>query len=211
MGTTTLKLACSVVAIGAALAVAMPRASAQNMAVEEFFANAININNGAPMGGNRTRPTTAQLIIRIERWSTDKERDSLLEIIKGTPDVNRMNQALVRAMQRLPRVGRIRDTAGRGVTATGWDLRYARQNKLDEGGRQLVIATDRPIGFWEARNQPRTIDYPFTILELRLDKENRGEGKMIADTRIMVNRDTNEIVLENFDISPVRLANIRRN
>jgi len=211
MGTTTLKLACSVVAIGAALAVAMPRASAQNMAVEEFFANAININNGAPMGGNRTRPTTAQLIIRIERWSTDKERDSLLEIIKGTPDVNRMNQALVRAMQRLPRVGRIRDTAGRGVTATGWDLRYARQNKLDEGGRQIVIATDRPIGFWEARNQPRTIDYPFTILELRLDKENRGEGKMIADTRIMVNRDTNEIVLENFDISPVRLANIRRN
>jgi len=211
MGTTTLKLACSVVAIGAALAVAMPRASAQNMAVEEFFANAININTGAPMGGNRTRPTTAQLIIRIERWSTDKERDSLLEIIKGTPDVNRMNQALVRAMQRLPRVGRIRDTAGRGVTATGWDLRYARQNKLDEGGRQIVIATDRPIGFWEARNQPRTIDYPFTILELRLDKENRGEGKMIADTRIMVNRDTNELVLENFDISQVRLDNIRRN
>jgi hypothetical protein len=204
MGTTKLKFAFSVVAIAAALAAAMPGASAQNMAVEEFFANAININNRATAPG-RTRPTTAQLTVRIERWSTDKERDDLLAIIKGTPDVNRMNQALLRAIQRLPRVGRIRESQ-----SVGWDLRYARQNPLDEGGRQIIVATDRPIGFWEASNRPRTIDYPFTILEMRLDKDNRGEGKMIADTRIMVNQKTSELVLENFDISPVRLANIRR-
>lgn len=205
MGTMKLKLAISVMAIGAALAAAMPGASAQNMAVEEFFANAINVNNRQVTPG-RTRPTTAQLTIRIERWSTDKERDGLLEIIKGTPDVRRMNEALVRALQRLPRVGRIRDTQ-----SVGWDLRYARQNPLDEGGRQIIVATDRPMGFWEAVNRPFTFDYPFTILEMRMDKDNRGEGKMLSDTRIIVNQKTNELVLENFDISPVRLANIRRN
>jgi hypothetical protein len=203
MGTAKLKLAFSVVAIAAAVVAVLPGASAQNMAVEEFTANAININN-RPTAPGRTRPTTAQLTVRIERWSTDKERDGLLEIIKGEQNVQRMNDALLRAIQRLPRVGRIRDTQ-----SVGWDLRYARQNPLDEGGRQIIVATDRPIGFWEASNRPRTMDYPFTILEMRVDKDNRGEGKMIADTRIMVNQKTGELVLENFDISPVRLANIR--
>ena len=35
----------------------------------------------------------------------------------------------------------------------------------------MVLVTDRRIGFWEAANQPRSIDYPFTVIELRL---NRG-------------------------------------
>ena len=48
---------------------------------------------------------------------------------------------------------------------------------LDEGGRTIVLATDRPIGFWEARNQPRSIDYPFTILEMHLDKNDEGTGR----------------------------------
>lgn len=34
---------------------------------------------------------------------------------------------------------------------------------LEDGGRDVVIATDRPIGFWEATARPRTIDYPFTV------------------------------------------------
>jgi hypothetical protein len=197
-----LKLAFGMVATAAALAVAMPGVSAQNDAVETFTAFAINTNR-RPTGPNR--PTTAQLTIRIERWSTDEERDGLVAIVKSTPDVRRMNEALVRALQRLPRVGTIRE-----ATATSWDLRYARQATLDEGGRQVILATDRPIGFWEASNQPRTFDYPFTILELRLDKDHRGEGKMLADTRIMINPRTNDLVLEHYDTQPVRLNQIRR-
>ena len=37
-----------------------------------------------------------------------------------------------------------------------WDLRYARQFKLHEGGRRIVLVTDRPIGFREAANSTRT-------------------------------------------------------
>jgi hypothetical protein len=205
MGTLKPRLVFGMVAIAAALTAALPDISAQNMAVEEFTAFAININSRPSGGPGANRPTTATLTIRIERWSTDEERDSLLAILKGEQNVNRANQALLSAMQRLPRVGTIRDT-----TSLAWDLRYARQAPLDEGGRQIVLGTDRPIGFWEARNQPRTIDYPFTILEMRLDKANQGEGKMLADTRISINPKTNDLVLEHYDISPVRLNQIRR-
>jgi hypothetical protein len=192
--------------IAVALAAAMPGVSAQN-AVEEFTAFAINTNSRIRMPGDSrpARATTAQLTFRIERWSTDAERDSLLAIIKGESNVVRMNQALLREVQRMPRIGTIRES-----NTLAWDLKFARQNKLDEGGRQIILGTDRPIGFWEARNQPRTIDYPFTILQFNLNKDNQGEGKMLADTQISINTKTNEIELEHFDIQPVRLNQIRR-
>jgi hypothetical protein len=101
-------------------------------------------------------------------------------------------------------VGRIRETS-----SIGWDLRYAHQTMLPDGARRIVLATDRPIGMWEATNRPRSIDYPFTVLEFRVDKNNQGEGKLLADTRLIWNRETNTLVLENFDISPVRLNQIR--
>ena len=205
MGTMKPRLVFGMIAIAAALTAAIPGISAQNMAVEEFTAFAIDINSRPTGGPGANRPTTATLTIRIERWSTDEERNALLAIVKEEQNVNRANQALLRELQRLPRVGTIRDT-----TSLAWDLRFAQQSPLPEGGRQIVIGTDRPIGFWEARNQPRTIDYPFTILELRLDKANQGEGKMLADTRISVNQKTNTLVLEHYDISPVRLNQIRR-
>jgi hypothetical protein len=78
------------------------------------------------------------------------------------------------------------------------------------GGRQLLIATDRPIPHWEAREQPRSFDYRFTVLDIRLDKENRGEGKLLADTKLVVDPRTNSLVLEHYDIQPVRLNEIRR-
>ena len=162
---------------------------------EDFTAFAINLNPG---------PTTARIDIRIERWSTDEEREQLLDILKGEGSRSRTNRELLRALRRMPRAGFIRSA---GTLA--WDLRYAQQQPLEEGGRQIVIATDRPIDFWEARNRPRVSDYPFTLLELRLDQNNRGEGKMLAQTRIFIDPRTSNLVLENYSHLPVRLNRIR--
>ena len=41
-----------------------------------------------------------------------------------------------------------------------------------------VLATDRPISFWEATHQPRTIDYPFTVIQMELDREGHGKGTL---------------------------------
>jgi len=185
----------STLAVAAAAATAMllgtPNVSAQNPK-EKFTGFAINMNSG---------PKTAVVDFAIERWSTDTERESLLEIIKSERDPT---DKLLRALQRMPKVGYIRTPQ-----SLAWDLRYAHESPLEEGGRRLVLATDRPIGFWEARNQPRSIDYPFTIIEVRLDKDNKGEGKILAGTKIYIDRKTNQIVLENYAQQPVRFNEIR--
>ena len=203
MGTTS-KLGLVLVAVAATLALALPGASAQNKAIEEFTAAAINTNT-RPTSPQPTRPSTANLVIRIERWSTDAERDKLLAIVKEhESNVPRTNQELLRALQQLPTVGSIREAGN-----LAWDLRFARQAPLDEGGRRIVLGTDRPMPFWEIVNKPRTSDYPFTVIEMRLDKENRGEGKLLSDTKIFIDPKTNDLVLEQYDVQPVRLNQIR--
>jgi hypothetical protein len=177
-------------AVAAAVVVVAP-VSAQNVK-ESFTGFAINMNSG---------PSTAVIDFTIERWSTDEERNQLLSIISEVKDPT---QPLLRALQKMPSVGRIRTPQ-----TLAWDLRYAHEFKLDEGGRRIVLATDRPIGFREARNQSRTMDYPFTIIEIRLDGNDRGEGKILAGTRIYVDKNKH-LVLENYGQQPVRFNEIRK-
>jgi len=179
------------VALLAAVSLLSPTVSAQNEK-ERFTGFAINMNSG---------PRTAVLDFEISRWSTDEERDKLLAILK---EEKNPTDKLLRALQKLPKVGFIRTQ-----TSLAWDLHYARQHPLDEGGRQIVLATDRPIGFWEARNQPRSIDYPFTVLEMRLDKNDQGSGKILAGTKIYIDKNNN-LVLENYGQQPVMFNEIKR-
>ena len=182
-------------AIAAAVLLPPADTSAQKPPVERFTGFAINMNSG---------PSTATVDFTIERWSTDAERDQLLSILQEEKDVYRANQKLLTALQKMPKVGYIRTPE-----RLAWDLRFARQMPLEDGGRRIVLATDRPIGFREARNQPRSMDYPFTIVEVQLDKNNRGAGKILAGTKIYIDKKSNELVLENYGQQPIRFNEIK--
>lgn len=187
------RLLCAASAIAAAL-LATSTLSGQNMK-ESFTGFAINMNS---------QPSTATVDITIERWSSDAERDALLAVLTEEKDPYRANDKLLHALQKMPKAGYIRTPQ-----TLAWDLRYAHQNPLDEGGRRIVVATDRPIGFREARNQPRTMDYPFTIVEIRLDKNDKGQGKILAGTRLLIDKN-NHLVLEHYGQQPVRFNEIRK-
>ena len=187
------RLLCAASTIAAAL-LATSTLSGQNTK-ESFTGFAINMNSG---------PSTATVDITIERWSSDAERDALLAVLTEEKDPYRANDKLLHALQKMPKAGYIRTPQ-----TLAWDLRYAHQNPLDEGGRRIVVATDRPVGFREARNQPRTMDYPFTIVEIRLDKNDKGQGKILAGTRLLIDKN-NHLVLENYGQQPVRFNEIRR-
>jgi hypothetical protein len=70
-----------------------------------------------------------------------------------------------------------------------------------------MLATDRPISGWEAFHQPRTIDYPFTLIQLQLDRDGKGVGKASIATKITEDKD-GTIELENFSSEPVMLNDV---
>jgi hypothetical protein len=165
---------------------------------EQFTAFAVNM--GTAFGVPRTGQA-GTVDITIDRWSTDAERKSLVDAFlrEGSGD------ALLHALQKTKRVGFIRLP-----NTLGYDLHYARQVPGEDGGRRIIIATDRRISFWEAREQPRTMDYPFTLIEMRLDKNDAGEGKLALATKISLSKDKQHIELENYGSEPVRLNEIKK-
>jgi hypothetical protein len=176
--------------LGLTVALGAPAILAQtNGQPQEFNAAAI-VNNNLGAGAGR-------VIMRVTRWSSEAERGRLSRALltKG-PD------SLLEQLRDMKSVGTIRTP-----DSLGYDLRYAIQEPGEDGGRRVVIATDRPIGFWEAVNRPRTIDYPFTVIQMQLDKNGEGKGTMSFATKIQARGNT--IELENFASAPVMLNDIR--
>jgi len=158
---------------------------------ERYTALAVNTTSGG----------TTQVEIAVDRWSTAAERAHLVDTLREKgPD------QLLSVLQSMSKVGFIRQTS-----SIGWDLRYAHREAIpDGGGERVVVATDRPIGNWEAINQPRTIDYPFTIVELHINPQGEGEGKMTYATKVTEDKKTGSIVLENWGTGPVLLQGVHR-
>jgi hypothetical protein len=167
---------------------------AQTMGSPERF-TAFAVNMGSP---GRASSGTVEIV--VDRWSTEAERGKLLGTL-----LEKGPEKLLDVLQSTRRVGYIRTP-----NSIGYDLHYAHKTPLPEGAERVVIATDRYISFWEARNQPRSIDYPFTVIEMHINRDGEGEGKMSIATKIEADKENNSIVLENYSTQPVLLEKIHR-
>ena len=140
--------------------------------------------------------------ITIERWTTTGERTKLLGLVETAKYGEGGQRKLLDALQNInPRVGYIRTP-----NSIGWDLRYAVENTLSDGTRQIVIVTDKPVSFAAAAGGSDVMDYPFTLIEMRMKPNEKGEGKMLAATSITVKN--GRLELENYGQEPVRLTQI---
>ena len=175
----------ALVCAGATLTVAAEPADAP----VRFNASAVNMNRGAA--------GTVEIV--VNRYSSNGERDRLMStMLKSGPE------KLLDVLKDMPRVGYFRTPGQLGI-----DIHFARRRPTAEGGARVVLVTDRRIGFWEAANQPRSIDYPFTVIELQLNREGEGEGKISVATKIVADAENNIITLENFDTQPVMLTSVK--
>src|SRR4051812_27421422 len=192
--------ALTILTASAAFTYAAPAAQT-NQDKLEITAFAVSMSNMAT-GANQV------VQITINSWSSVEERKNLIDtMVEKGPD------QLLRALQKTPSHGRFSIPGLRGADPhnlrLGYDLHYTWETDIPEGGKRIVIATDRYIGFAEARNQPRTVDYPFTLFEIRVDKNGEGQGKMAVATKISFDKKKNQIELENYSSEPVRLNNVK--
>jgi hypothetical protein len=175
-----------------------PELSNEKLEITAFAVNMSTIATGA----------NAVIDIQITRWTTPEERKRLIATM-----VEKGGAALLPELQRMPSLGRFRVPGLTGPDPSnlrlGHDLYYTWQTPLPDGGRRIVIATDRYIGFQEARNQPRTYDYPFTLFEIRVNKNGEGQGKLAVATKITFDKGSNTMELENYGSEPVRLQNVK--
>jgi len=181
----TLQLALALTGVVSAAA-----QTASNSPREHFTAVAVNNSTAGPAGAT-------PVDITISQWTSEADRDKLMTLFKEKGE-----KALLSALQDQKPVGTI-NTPGN----VAYDLRYAREMTTAEGQRRIILATDRPIGFWEASNQPRSADYPFTVIEMRLDKSGNGEGKLSYATKLTL--ENNTLVIENWANQPVMLNQIK--
>jgi hypothetical protein len=162
---------------------------------------ALNMSNVAT-GANQT------IQITINSWSTPAQRKQLIDTFLA-----KKQDGLLSALEKQPERGRFNFPGYMGpdpnnIMRLGTDIRYAMNFPGEDGGRRIVIITPRVIGFRESVNQPRTIDYPFTLFEMHFDQAGKGEGRMSYALQINFDKKKNNIELENYASEPVRLNNL---
>jgi hypothetical protein len=165
---------------------------------EEFTAKVANIGVGAGQ----------DLKMDVFRWSTDEERTALLAALKEKEAAE--GSALAEAIQKGPSLGTIWTSESLGYT-----IRYAYREALPNGTERVVLVTDRRFGSWSGQvwkplKQAESVDYPFSLVELRLKQNGAGEGKMSLTTKVAVDESGKTLALAGYDAAPIVLRNAKR-
>jgi hypothetical protein len=138
------------------------------------------------------------LDIDILGWTSEGENERLMTAFN-----ERGQGGLIEALQKTEAVARVKQPG-----TLSFDFHYARQTVNPDGTRKILLLTDRYIGFGEATARTRTLDYPFTLIDMTIDASGRGQGQLFIATKLM--RTGNLLIMENFASTPVQLREIKR-
>jgi hypothetical protein len=147
-------------------------------------------------GGGSTVP----IDIRIKRFNTEAEISQYAALLKDKGADGLRGQLEKEDVGQFSPVGKV-----------GTVLAVAR--KVPQGDRTIVrVLTLRPISFEELRNGARSVDYPYTMLELTLDNNGNGTGTAIGAASIKFNKKKNIYEIESFGHGAAynKLLNVRR-
>jgi hypothetical protein len=167
-------------------------ALAQNKAADRFtFTLERSDQTGASWEG--------RFEIVVNRWSSDEERARVMEAFAAKDP-----QWLARAITGGYELGYIKWPGN-----LQYNLRFAHRAPRQDGTEDIVVAADRPMGLWWEEKRPHARE-PFTLIQLRLNKQGTGEGKVSIAGRLGADTAAKTIVIEDFDTQPTILADVRR-
>lgn len=146
-----------------------------------------------------TASATAKVIISVDRFVTDAERDKLAVVIKGNDQT-----ATQKALAALPDIGYI-DV---GTKRTPIKYAYARSTG---GGRIVTVATATPIlylGGSTPEAKPKE-GFNVALALLVLDGKDMGDGELAPAAKVKVN-ESGALVTDEYGSEVVRLTGIAK-
>jgi len=157
-------------------------------AAEQISANAVRLGPGKSTGFFQAS---------LDRYTTPEEHARWRETFRGSGQ-----DALVKLWQKEePSVGTMSFE-----TTLGYRIRAA-YSIPTEGGRKLVLVTDRPIAGVEVMRGTRSLDYPIGWIEIELDAEGKGEGKLYGAVELSVENE--RLTVKTYGTEPIRLMSVR--
>ncbi|CAN5865999.1 hypothetical protein BH24ACI5_BH24ACI5_25320 [soil metagenome] len=180
----------SVVAI-LAVAAGAPAARQTNPVLEEFSAVLSNISN---VGGTGLTPLT----IRIRRWTGEEENQRMLAVLR-----DKGQRAFLDELLDAKAVGSISTP-----TSLKYDFFYASQTPNAEGGRRILLISDRPMTVSERASAATSREYPFTVIDLQLDKDGNGEGTLLQQVQLRLLG--NILGVDNLASGPMQLNRVQK-
>jgi hypothetical protein len=132
--------------------------------------------------------------IFVFQWSTRVEQHRLLAAFAADGP-----EAFLEELMNTPEVGYVRTPDNRI-----YNVHFAWDEPWNAGGRRIILVTARTLRFWDAAT-PRSNTYGFTMIEIRLNGDGTGEGKMSLTTKVAVNEEFDLLELADYAHEPARL------
>ena len=167
-------------------------AAPQSKYLEQYHATAANTSVDV------VAPSMFELEISLERYTTVAERETIQAAFE-----KRKQDGLLSTLQKAQRIGIFRVPGN-----LSWDIKYAFRQRGRDNRTRIYLITDRNVSFAEAASRPRSMDYPFTVIVLRVDDNGMGDGEVMVAASVGFDRQ--DLVIEEFLDRPVRLTKVRK-
>ncbi len=187
---TLAAMVCTLMVLGATTTIVT--AKEKQEPIEAYSGHWINPNPGSIRSANF-------LDIEIFRFSTDEERQHWAQLL-----AEKGSDKMVSDMRdEKDRVGTLRLP---GTVA--YDVKYAREFDT-EGGRMILLATDRPLSMREVTVNARTLDYGLTLVQFTMPPDGKpGEGSIVVGAELSIDQD-GKLVIENASFQPLRFSDVK--
>jgi hypothetical protein len=88
-------------------------------------------------------------------------------------------------------------------------IRYAWSVEDRDGGRRVYLATDEPVSLTGPLVRRFPDAEPLTFVELRINRDGSGEGKLSDNARLFVDESRDVIELRDYARRPVHLVSVQ--
>jgi hypothetical protein len=164
---------------------------------------------------NIVRAASDLLDIRVTRFSTNEERETLIEALDS-----KGNHALAAALNEQEATGWVafdpRGGGGPGRDPRRTALKYARSIDFAEDRKEVVLITNHYPGYGndpQAADGAKLAEYPVSFILLKLHRGDDGEwtgiGRMFVGARIRYDAPNGKFVIDEFPMDPVYLKDVK--